>query len=478
VPEPLAAASPPAPVSAATAPAAPVPAERPLARAIQCVEEGRLDDAARLCHRILAQEPGNAAALHLLGAVWHKGGNPLLGIEMVKKAIAHDPGVPLYHRNLCEMYRLEHRLDEAIEAARRTLALAPNDGHVHYFLSMIHYERGDAERAIEHARAAVALLPNFPGAHFELAEALLVSGRLREGFVEYEWRHQLKSVPPLLSPQPLQPLWDGRPLAEGELLLVADQGFGDVIQFCRYIPMVAERAKEFVVACNPEVKPILEQQPGVRRIIVAPQGLPVFAFWTPLSTLPMILGTELDTIPAPVPYIRAEPEKVAEWRARIAAAVPAGHLKVGIVWAGRPTHGNDRNRSTVLRTFAPLAALEGVALLSLQMGPPQLQIEAYDGRAPLVDLGRDIRTFADSAGILANLDLTIAVDTSIVHLAGAMGLPVWTLLAQPPDWRWMMGRPDTPWYPSMRLFRQPRAGAWAPMMEQVAAALAERRAAA
>ncbi|MFO1061321.1 MAG: tetratricopeptide repeat protein [Dongiaceae bacterium] len=455
-----------------------VPGERPLARAIQLVDEGRLDDAARVCHRILAQDPGNAPALHLLGAVWHKGGRPLLGIEMLKKAVAHDPSLALAHRNLCEMYRLEHRLDEAVEAGERTLALTPNDGHAHYFLSMVHYERGDAERAIAHARRSVALLPNFPGAHFELAEALLVSGRLREGFVEYEWRHQLKSVPPLLSPRPLQPLWDGRPLGEGELLLVADQGFGDVIQFCRYIPTVAERAKGFVIACNPEVRPILEQQPGVGRVIVAPQGLPAFGYWTPLSTLPMILGTELDTIPGGIPYIRTEPEKVAQWGARIAAAVPAGHLKVGIVWAGRPTHGNDRNRSTQLRSFAPLAALEGVALLSLQMGPPQLQIESYDGRAPLVDLGRDIRTFADSAGILANLDLTIAVDTSIVHLAGAMGRPVWTLLAQPPDWRWLLGRADTPWYPSMRLFRQPAPGAWRPVMEEVAAALAARRAAA
>jgi Flp pilus assembly protein TadD len=463
---------------AAVFPSAIAAAERPLLRAGQLVEEGRLDDAARICHRLLAEDPGHAAALHLLGAIWHKGGRSELGIEMLRKAIAHDGKVALYHRNLCEMYRLEGRLDEALAAGGRTLALAPDDAHAHHFLSMVHYERLETAPAIEHARHAVALQPQFPGAHFELAEALLVSGRLREGFVEYEWRHQLKSVPPLLSPKPLQPLWDGGPVGGGMLLLVADQGFGDVIQFCRYIPMVAERVSDFVVACNPEVKPILVQQPGVSRVIVAPQTLPVFACWSPLSTLPMILGTELDTIPAPIPYLRAEPEKVAEWRSRIAAAVPQGQLRVGIVWAGRPTHGNDRNRSTVLRCFSPLAALDGVALLSLQMGPPQLQIDSYDGRAPLIDLGRDIRTFADTAGILANLDLTIAVDTSIVHLAGAMGLPVWTLLAYAPDWRWLLGRPDTPWYPTMRLFRQPARGAWIPLLEQVAAALVERRAAA
>src|SRR5262249_42623252 len=158
---------------------------------------------------------------------------------------------------------------------------------------------------------------------------------------------------PLLSPRPLQPLWDGTRVKPGALLLVADQGFGDVIQFSRYIPTVAERSPGFVIACNPEVKPILLQQSGIERIIIAPQGLPAFACWSPLSTLPMVLGTELATIPAPIPYIRADPAKTRRWGERIAAAVPPGHLRVGIVWAGRPTHGNDRNRSATLKAFAP-----------------------------------------------------------------------------------------------------------------------------
>ena len=230
-------------------------------------------------------------------------------------------------------------------------------------------------------------------------------GDLAEGFAEYEWRHQMKSVPPLLSPRPLQPLWDGQKVAPGGLLLVADQGFGDVIQFCRYMPMVAERSPGFVVACNPEVVPILRQQAGVGEIIIAPQGLPVFASWSPLSTLPLIFGTTLATIPMPIPYIRAEPERTRRWGERIAAAVPAGYLRVGIVWAGRPTHGNDRNRSTTLKAFAPIAALDRVVLLSLQMGAPQTQLDGYAGRAPLVDLGREIVDFGDSAAILENLDL-------------------------------------------------------------------------
>jgi Tetratricopeptide repeat len=436
--------------------------------AVKEIEAGRLGAAARLCHSVLASDPNHAGALHMLGVVMQKKGRPALGIELVKQAILQDGSVVLYHRNLCEMYRLEHRLDEAIEEGKRTLALKPDDALAHHFLGMVHFERCELDEAIRYARRALEIDPNHPGSHFELAEALLLRGDLVEGFVEYEWRHQLKSVAPLLSPRPLQPLWDGTPVKPGALLLVADQGFGDVIQFSRYIPIVAERSPGFVVACNPEVKPILLQQNGIERIIIAPQGLPAFAYWSPLSTLPMVLGTELATIPASIPYIRADPAKTRRWGERIAAAVPPGHLRVGIVWAGRPTHGNDRNRSATLKAFAPLAALDRVTLVSLQMGPPQTQIDAYAGTAPLVDLGREIGDFTDTFGILENIDLVISVDTSIVHLAGAMGRPVWTLLPFSPDWRWLLGREDSPWYPTMVLLRQPAPGRWDAVLENAA----------
>jgi hypothetical protein len=455
------------PPGAQPQPASLSPAEA-LDRAAKHVEAGRLGAAARLCHSVLAADPNHAGALHTLGAVMQKRGRGGLGIELVKEAILHDGSKFLYHRNLCEMYRLEHRLDEALAAGRRTVAMKPDDALAHHFLGMVHYERCEVDDAIRESRRVIELDPEHAGAHFELAEALLLRGEFAEGFAEYEWRHKLKSVPPLLSPRPLQPLWNGERFAPGELLLVADQGFGDVIQFSRYIPIVAERSPGFVVACNPEVKPILLQQPGIGRIIIAPQGLPTFACWSPLSTLPLLLHTELHNIPAPIPYIRAEPAKVERWRERIAAAVPPGHLRVGIVWAGRPTHGNDRNRSATLKAFAPLAALDRVALVSLQMGAPQTQIDSYSGRAPLIDLGREIGDFTDTAGILESLDLVIAVDTSIVHLAGAMGRPVWTLLPFAPDWRWMLDREDSPWYPSMVLLRQPSPGRWDGVLDKAA----------
>ena len=449
-------------------PSGPLTPAAALDQAIKHLDAGRLGMAVRLCYSILAAEPGNAGALHVLGVAMQKQGRPGLAIELLREAVLQDGSTFLYHRNLCEMLRMEHRLDEAAEAGRRALALRPTDALTHHFLGVVHSELGDLDESIRCSRRAIELDPGHAGAHFELAEALLLRGDLAEGFAEYEWRHQMKNVPPLLSPKPLQPLWEGQKVPPGALLMVADQGFGDVIQFCRYLPMVAERCPGFVVACNPEVVSVLRQQAGVENIIIAPKSLPVFSSWSPLSTLPLIFGTTLATIPMPIPYIRAEPGRIRRWGERIAAAVPAGYRRVGIVWAGRPTHGNDRNRSATLKAFAPIAALDRVVLLSLQMGAPQTQLDGYAGRAPLVDLGREIADFGDSAAILENLDLVIAVDTSIVHLAGAMGRPVWALLASAPDWRWMLNREDSPWYPSVVLLRQPAAGRWDLVMDSAA----------
>ena len=396
-----------------------------------------------------------------------KQGRTALGIELLREAILQNGSIFLYHRNLCEMLRLEHRLDEAAEAGRRAIALRPDDALAHHFLGVIHSERGDLDESIRCSRRSLELDPGHAGTHFELAEALLLRGDLVEGFAEYEWRHQMKSVPPLLSPRPLQPLWEGQQVAPGGLLLVADQGFGDVIQFCRYLPMVAERSPGFVVACNPEVVPILRQQAGVGRSSRAagPAGF-------------LQLVAAVDIAAHLRDHARHHPDADSLYPGRAgtdsalgradAGAVPAGYLRVGIVWAGRPTHGNDRNRSTTLKAFAPIAALDRVVLVSLQMGAPQTQLDGYAGRAPLVDLGREIVDFGDSAAILENLDLVIAVDTSIVHLAGAMGRPVWALLASAPDWRWMLNREDSPWYPSVVLLRQPAPGRWDPLLESAA----------
>jgi hypothetical protein len=255
------------------------------------------------------------------------------------------------------------------------------------------------------------------------------------------------------------------------LMLVADQGFGDAIQFCRYVAWAAERAPNLVVACSPELRPIIEQQAGVLRTFDRWELAGPFAAYCPLTGLPRLAGTRLENIPAGEPYLKAEPARIATWNERLTELLPRGHHRIGIVWAGRPTHNNDRNRSVPLSTFAPLAAIPGLALVSLQKGPGQAQIAKYFGRAPLVSLGPELNDYRDTMAVLDQLDLIVTVDTSVAHLAGAMGRPVWIMLPFAPDWRWLLGRPDTPWYPTIRLFRQKEPKQWAPVMDEVVAAL-------
>jgi hypothetical protein len=290
---------------------------------------------------------------------------------------------------------------------------------------------------------SLALEPTAASAHFELSEALLLQGNFEKGWEEYEWRFQIPGAPRLLPPTD-RPHWDGKAITNGTLLLVADQGYGDSIHFCRYIPWAARRCPNLVVACSSEVRAILNQQKGVVRTFDRWEERPEFAAYCPLSGLPRLHGTNLRRLPADIPYVRADPAKAAAWRRRLDTLLPAGYRRIGICWAGRPTHGNDRNRSITLQTLAPIAALEDISLVSLQKGPPLAQIGSYFGRAPLVNLDPEITTFEDTAAVIDALDLVICVDTSVGHLAGAMGAPVWVLLPYAPDWRWLLGPTTAP----------------------------------
>jgi hypothetical protein len=261
-------------------------------------------------------------------------------------------------------------------------------------------------------------------------------------------------------------------MRDGTLLLIADQGYGDVIQFARYIPWAAARCPQLVIACSAELHPVIEQQTGGAPLFDHWEQAPQFTRYCPLSGLPRLAGTSLDTIPAGVPYVRTDPARSALWSERLDTLVPRGYRRIGIAWAGRPTHHNDRNRSTALATFAPLAEIPGIALVSLQKGPAQAQIGGYWGRAPLVNLGPEIRDFGDTVAVVDCLERVITVDTSVAHLAGAMGKAAWVMLPYAPDWRWLLERADTPWYPTARLFRQQIPGAWEPVVAEVASALA------
>jgi Tfp pilus assembly protein PilF len=454
-------------------PAGPSLAERMaqlLARAGEHEQAGRLDAAESALAEILAADPDHPGALHMAGVVAFKQGRIAEAARLMERSLASDNRVALYHRNLCEVYRILGRYDEALAAGSRAVRLNPGDPHAYHNLGIAHYHRLELEAALACAERALMLDPDFAGAHFGMAEILLLRGDFAPGWEQYEWRFRLANAPRLMPPTD-RPHWDGRPLKGGTLLLIADQGYGDVIQFARYIPWAAERCPNIALACGAEIQPVVAQQPGIGRMFAHWDERPGFAAFCPLSGLPRLAQTRLEAIPANIPYLRADPHRAALWAERLAALVPRGYRRIGLVWAGRPTHTNDRNRSTALARLRPLAEVPRVALLSLQKGAAQAQIGRYWRRAPLLNLGPQIADYGDTMAILDNLDLVVTVDTSVAHLAGAMGKEVWIMLPFAPDWRWLLEREDSPWYPSARLFRQPAPGSWDQVVAAVAAAL-------
>jgi hypothetical protein len=298
-------------------------------------------------------------------------------------------------------------------------------------------------------------------------------GHFEQGWPSYEWRWKCKefgSMPPLRAP-----LWDGSPLDGRTILIHAEQGLGDTLQFIRYVPLVQQRGGRVIMMCQPPLMRLLAHCPGIERLIPHGETPPEIDLHVPLLSLPKLLGTTVESVPADGPYLDADSDLVEIWRHRL-AAYPG--FKIGIAWQGNPKFRLDRIRSIPLAQFAPLADVPGVHLLSLQKGAGGEQLAAPERRFPVTDLGCQLDettgAFMDTAAVMKNLDLVITSDTSIAHLAGALGVPVWVALNDVPDWRWLLNRDDSPWYPPMRLFRQRRTGHWEDVFDRIAEALRER----
>jgi thioredoxin-like negative regulator of GroEL len=456
------------------APAAtvPVPIAEVLGVAREYVEASRFDAAERLLGHVLAATPNHAETLHLKGYIAFKRGNAEEAATLMEQALASGAKAPRQYCNLAEVYRMTSRVDDALAMVRRATALAPMDPICHFNEAMVRFDRLEIGDCIRAARRAIALRPDMPEAHMRLGQSLLLEGSFAEGWEEYEWRYKIAGAQPLM-PKTDKPQWDGSKLADDQgLLLIADQGFGDVMMFARYVPWAQSRARRVVVACSPDLHPMLSRLFPGPTYFTRWEDCPPYVAFCPYSGLPRLHGTRLDTIPAPIPYFAPEPGRLAVWRERLDRLLPAGLRRVGIAWSGRPSHNNDRNRSIKLERLAPLAAVAGIALVSLQKGPAAAQCADWPGPAPLVNLDAQIESFEDTAAILAQLDLLVCVDTSVGHLAGALGKPAWIMLPFAPDWRWLMARADSPWYPSLRLFRQGAPRAWPPLIETVAGELA------
>ncbi len=425
-------------------------------------------DAAAACYReALAVDGGFAEAHNGLGAVLVEQGDFAAAQASFERALELNPGHAEALNNLGLLKRRQGDYDAALAHCRKAVAVRPRMVEAHVNLGNTLRAVGDYDGSAAALRAALDIDRNHPDAHWNLGLALLAQGKFDEGWGEYEWRAKCRAF----RAQRWDfgcPRWDGARMRRKNVLLYAEQGFGDAIQFVRYAPLVAERVSHVIVRCPAALTRLFESIPGVDAAGPDIETETNFHYAAPLMSLPAIFGTDAASIPANVPYLR--PPKGAT--AVHSASAPAGALQVGLVWAGNPGHQNDRNRSIDLKLLAPLLDVEGCAFASLQVGAAGDAIAAAGFADRIADLGQRLGDFADTAATITTLDLVIGVDTAVVHLAGALAKPVWTLLPLVPDWRWLTGRDDSPWYPTMRLFRQPAAGDWPGTIAAVARALA------
>jgi tetratricopeptide (TPR) repeat protein len=436
--------------------------------------KGSLDLAITWHGHAVNLNPDFAEALSNLGEALYQKGELERAESALRRAVALRPKFPGALVNLGNTLRRMGRLPEAIEVYQTALVQQPNWAEAHTNLGNVHRDRQDWDQAIACYEAALAIQPQHAAAKMNLGQVYLMRGEFEKGWPLFEWRRKLPGVEMVANVPGRQ--WDGGDLKGKRILLHAEQGLGDTIQFIRYVPLVAERGGRVILACPPELIGWVGGIGGVKEKIKMGDVLPKYDVHCPLLTLPMIFKTNLETIPAKVPYLAADKALKEKWRQRLGPE--DGRLKIGISWAGSAAHPDDRNRSFSLLTMAGLAKARdgkehGARFFSLQMGEAAQQAEWPPKGMDLTDLGKEIGDFSDTAAIVDNLDLVITADTAVAHVAGALGRAVWMVLPFISDWRWMLERSDSPWYPTMRLFRQVAARQWDVPMREVAAALRE-----
>ena len=504
-----------------------------LARAIHLHQGGQWAQAEPYYLRLLQAAPGHFDALHLLGVARHQQGRSAEALELIERALLQRPRSPWALSNRGVVLSRIGRQADALACFDRVLEIDPDDPEVlnnrgnvlrelkrpiealasydgalalkadyadavcnratalqdlgrheealagyarTLALSEDHldalYNRGAALLALNrHAEAiasyqrVLALWPDHADAHWNEALARLAIGDFAAGWKGFEWRWRTSDAKATRD-WPC-PLWLGETALESKsILLYAEQGIGDTLQFVRYAPLVAARGAAVRLVVHRELKTLVARMAGLE-VFGEDDLLPVCDLRCPLLSLPLAFGTRLDSVPAEIPYLAASQERIARWRGRLGGA----RRRIGLVWAGNPRHANDARRTIPFAALSPILAVPDVGFVSLQKEVPQSDREALRGDERIIDLAPELGDFADTAAVLMQLDLVICVDTAVAHLAGALGKPVWILLPYASDWRWLVGREDSPWYPTARLFRQSAAGDWANVIARVAGEL-------
>jgi Tfp pilus assembly protein PilF len=444
--------------------------EQALARAQAAAQLKRLNEANGICADVLAVSPDQPAAVALQGIIAAMAGDPDRGIAMLRRAIQLRPGNATWYAHLSSLCRVTNRLEEALAAGQESIRLDASSPEHLVNLSLIFVDADDRDRAMACLLRALGLKHDHADGHLAMAQNLLAQGEFDAGWLEYEWRN-LTEAGKATMPSMTSAAWNGMKIPTGRLVLVGDQGYGDTIQFARYIPMAAERCQELILGCSVEMAPLLANIPGVTQYCHRWTDVPGHAAHCRLSSLPYLFRTRLDTIPSQIPYLKADPVRIAHWRDRLAATMRPGMKRIGLAWTGRPTHPNDRRRSLPLAQLRSLADIGSALFVSLQKPMPARDLDAIPLFVGMTDLASELTDFGETAALIENVDLVITVDTAIGHLAGALGKPAWILIPKAADWRWLLDRDDSPWYPSVRLFRQQIPGDWTGPLERLRTAL-------
>ncbi|OGP50496.1 MAG: hypothetical protein A2Y79_06280 [Deltaproteobacteria bacterium RBG_13_43_22] len=427
-------------------------------------ETGKLEESLEILSLALDRFPDDPEVYYSLGAALKDKGRFDKAVECYQKAIQINPRLPQAYYNLGNVFKEKGQLQEAKKQFQKALELDPKFAETYNNLGMIYKEAGDMSEALLMFQKAWEVKPGFAEAKWNMGLTNLLAGNFLDGWEGYEWRWEKPDYKKHKRDFP-KPIWQGEELKGQKILLHAEQGYGDTLQFIRYFPMVAALDAQVYVECPLELRPLIKDMTGVNRVIVRGDPLPEFDFHCPLMTLPKVFGTTLDSIPQTIPYLKVDPDLVKTWQGRTNSA--GSKFKVGLVWSGNPEHLNDQNRSCNPETLTPLTRIKKVQLFSLQKNLGPDSTKSVCRALTLIDLTDQIRDFSDTAALIANLDLVISVDTAVAHLAGGLGKRVWTLLPHSPDWRWLLGREDSPWYPTMRLYRQTKPKDWTKVIERV-----------
>lgn len=404
---------------------------------VALMDAGRIDDARDCYEKLLAREPGNAVASNNLGIIHHRQDAPAKAIALFEKAIRADPKLAEPHVNLGNLLQ----------------------------------DQCDLAGALDHYDAAVSLNPELVSARYGRAATLLALGRFEEGWREYEWRAHIGGVS---APRAgVRPRWDGlKDLAGKRVVLYAEQGFGDAIQFVRYAPLVAARGAEVIVECQPALQSLFRTVDGVSEVITAGDAMRA-DYEIPLMSLPLAFRTEAESIPATVPYLEADADAARHWRDKVDTC--GDGLKVGLAWSGNPTHAGDRKRSLPIEHLSDLTHIGGCTFVSLQKGETAPDAGTLERRGiALHDFSIELGDFRDTAACISALDAVVSVDTAVAHLAGALARPTFVALPFAADWRWLAQGDTTPWYPTMHLIRQRAPGDWGFVIDALGRVLRSR----